>query len=97
MYELGKKEEFSNLDKALTPLTIYGRPGAFPQISQGEVVICEYNQFVWKKLYWCQTLEDMQQIWDAADSGDGFVTWHKSTMLFVELATVRIQPFPESK
>lgn len=92
MIELGKKSEFTNVDAVLQPLTIIGRPTRMPELGEGEVLIGGLDQYIYERLFWCQAVEDMQQIYDSASRGGGSEKWYKAPMSFIEFAFVDISP-----
>ena len=69
VYEIGKKSEIFGAD-LLQPLRLSygetrdGRPVAMPRVPEGHKLICGLDVRIYEKLYVCETVEDMQQLYD---------------------------------
>lgn len=71
MFELGKKSEIFGAE-LLRPLRTYtdiqvdsrGRPTAMPHLGGQEMVIAGYDQGLGERMIVCESLEDMQQLYD---------------------------------
>jgi len=78
--ELGGMYEVTNVE--LKPLTVcgqpfYDRPTRFFTPPKGHKVICGFDQGLGEKLYVCDTLEDMQRLYDAyAMGGATSISWY---------------------
>jgi hypothetical protein len=68
MFELGKRSEIFSAE-LLEPLSIYGRPSQMPSLPQGHDVICGYDQGLGERMIVCESLEDMQQLYDSYARG----------------------------
>jgi hypothetical protein len=76
MQLLGKKSEIFGAE-LLKPLSLYGRPTAMPRIPQNHSVLCGYDQGLGENIYVCESLEDMQQLYDAyAQGGALTIRWY---------------------
>lgn len=75
--ELGKKDEIFGAE-LLQPLQgIYDRPTRMPHLPEGHRVICGYNQGLGERIFVCNTLEGMQELYDAYDSGGALsIRWY---------------------
>jgi len=77
MFELGKKDECFGVDDPaifrrvtdteMFPLT--GRPTRKPTLPEGWDVVAGYNQGLGERLIVCESLEDMQTLYDAYARG----------------------------
>lgn len=77
MVELGKKSEVVGADKLVTLQGIHGRPSRLPRIAEGHKVICGYDQGLGERLFVCETLGDMQQLYDAYARGGALqIHWY---------------------
>jgi hypothetical protein len=68
MYELGKKDEIFGAE-LLRPLRVYGRPDSMPILVGDDMVICGFDQGLGERMIVCETLEDMQSLWDQYAQG----------------------------
>jgi hypothetical protein len=77
MRELGKKHEIFGAH-LLRPLNIgYQRPTQMPALNEGDAVIAGYDQGLGERMIVCDTLEDMQQLFDAYARGGALtLTWY---------------------
>lgn len=77
MIELGKKEEIFGLE-LLAPIALHGRPSVMPTVPDDhKVVICGYNQGLGERMIVCETLEDMQALYDAYARGGALeIHWY---------------------
>jgi len=77
MIELGKRDEVFGAD-LLQPLTIAGRPTRMPSLPSAEhKVICGYDQGLGERLFVCESIEDLQQLYDAyAQGGALVINWY---------------------
>ncbi len=79
MIELGKRGEIfgEELLRDLDPLESRrcfsdyssGRPTAFPRLQEGDSLICGYDQGLGERLIVCESLEEMQQLYEAYAAG----------------------------
>lgn len=95
MYELGKKDEVlgvmvENL-RAISDdfwKRIEGRPTRMPITTRDELVICGFDQGLGEKLLVCESLEDMQELFDKFNQGYALrIAWYRgeltSTVIWV--------------
>lgn len=76
MIELGKKTEIFGAD-LLKRLSLYGRPTTMPRVPTGHNVICGYDQGLGERMIVCESLEDMQQLYDAYARGGALqINWY---------------------
>ena len=80
MQELGKKTEIFG-SELLRPLTgfdaIHSRPDRMPTLRGKDKVICGYDQGLGERMFVCDTLEDMQALYDAYASGGALrIHWY---------------------
>jgi hypothetical protein len=77
MFELGKRSEIFGAE-LLKPLSIgYGRPSQMPSLPQGHDVICGYDQGLGERMFVCESLEDMQQLYDSYARGYAlYIYWY---------------------
>ena len=83
MIELGKKNEISGAE-LLQPLTLgfsdkdlSGRPTRMPSVPSGHSVVCGYDQGLGERIIVCESLEDMQQLYDAYAQGGALrICWY---------------------
>jgi hypothetical protein len=75
--ELGKKDEIFGADK-LKPIALPpGRPETMPRIQPEEQVICGYDQGLGERMIVCESLEDMQTLYDAYARGGALgIQWY---------------------
>jgi hypothetical protein len=69
MYELGRKEQAVGTKVSNLIEVHYMRPTSFPLVSPGEAVICGYNQGLGEHLFVCESLDDLQELWDRYATG----------------------------
>lgn len=78
MQQLGKKSEVLVADKLQKLTDVHGRPTKLPFLHGNEKVICGFDQGLGEVLYVCDTLEDMQQLYDAYAKGMALsIYWYK--------------------
>jgi hypothetical protein len=76
MIELGKRSECIGED-SLVLLEIVGRPCELPRHPAGHKVICSYDDGSDERLFVCESLKDMQQMYDGfARSGARGIKWY---------------------
>ena len=80
MIELGKKQDVEG--KSVTDLQklseIYRKPTSMPRVKDDESVICLFDRGIDQKLYVCESLADMQQLYDSYAQGWALhITWYK--------------------
>ncbi|HSI20570.1 MAG TPA: hypothetical protein VLA04_02600 [Verrucomicrobiae bacterium] len=69
MIELGKKNEIFGADE-LQPLRgFHGRPTTLPTVPKDHKVICGFNQGLGERIIVCESLEDMQHLYDSYAQG----------------------------
>lgn len=69
MIELGNKANLPNPEE-LVPVMIYGRPVKLPPLpSANHKVVCGFDQGVHVRLFRCETVADMQELYDAYYQG----------------------------
>jgi len=79
MIELGKKDEIFGAE-LLQLLQLYGRPSSLPHLSGEEKVICGYDQGLGERIIVCESLEDMQKLYDAYATGGALrIHWYKAS------------------
>ena len=78
MIKLGKKSEISGVDELKRITDIHGRPTAMPELpSANHRVICGYNQGLGEHIIVCESLEDMQELYDAYYHGGAIsIRWY---------------------
>ncbi len=70
MIELGKKTNVAGADDMRRICDISGRPTKMPSLpSKDHRVICGYDQGLGERLFVCESLEDMQELYDAYYGG----------------------------
>ena len=68
---------FNKLIERLLSLDIQGYLKKFPDIPEGHKVVCWHKDVTEERLYVCETLEDMKNIYDKFISGEGIsIGWH---------------------
>lgn len=78
--KIGKKDEVlgSTVNDLGAFPNIYGRPDAMPNVGGNECVICGYDQGLGETLYLCETLSDMQELYDAYAGGYALrICWYR--------------------
>lgn len=76
MHELGKKNNVLGVDQ-LIRLDISGRPKQVPILTGHYQVICGYDQGLGERLFVCESLEDMQELYDACARGGALqINWY---------------------
>jgi hypothetical protein len=77
MKELGKKSETFGND-LLKPVNLFKRPTEMPKLGEGERVICGYDQGLGERMIVCDSLADMQTLYDAGIVNGGAlrVKWY---------------------
>jgi len=63
LQELGKKDDIFNVD-LLEEVKIFGKPKKYPKIPQNHKIICGFDQGLGEILYVCDTIGDMQDIYE---------------------------------
>lgn len=63
MIELGNKDKIFGAE-SLESLEISGRPQSMPSVSSGWKVICGYDQGLGERMIICESLADMQGLYD---------------------------------
>ena len=77
MIELGMKGAVAGAN-LLKPLDIHGRPIAMPSLLPGHKVICGYDQGSGERLLVCDTLAEMQKLYDNYYSGAAItINWYQ--------------------
>ena len=78
MRELGKKNEIFNADKFQTLRKLYGRPISMPHLpSSDHKVICGYDQGMGERMFVCESLGDMQDLYDSYVQGSAMkIYWY---------------------
>jgi len=81
MIELGKKSEIFGAEKLepLNPISFggIGRPMVMPRVPQDHKVICGYDQGLGERIFVCETLEEMQYLYDAYARGGALrIHWY---------------------
>src|SRR5438270_12247091 len=77
MYELGKKDEIFGAELLREVQGIYGRPTSMPRLGKGDKVICGYDQGLGERMFVCESLADMQQLYDAYYQGGALqIHWY---------------------
>jgi hypothetical protein len=61
---LWKKDEIESTIDDFKETTIYGRPKEIPSLMSWYKFICWYDQWLWQKLFVCNTLEWAQALYD---------------------------------
>lgn len=78
MIQLGKKSECFGVEKLQKLTDVYGRPTKIPFLNGDQKVICGYDQGLGEVLFVCETLEDMQELYDAYARGGALsIYWYK--------------------
>ena len=78
MIELGKKNEIFGADRLEIINGLYGRPTQMPRLpSATHKVICGYDQGLGERMIVCESLEEMQQLYDAYARGSALrINWY---------------------
>ena len=77
MIKLGKKSEIFGVEKLQPLSTPYGRPASLPCVPADHKVICGYDQGLGEQMFVCESVEDMQQLYDAYASGGALkIHWY---------------------
>lgn len=77
LFELGKKDEIFGADQLRSIPGISGRPTRMPSLEEGESVICGYDQGLGERMIVCESVEDMQQLFDAYAGGGALrIAWY---------------------
>ena len=76
MIELGKRDEIFGIEM-LVKLSISGKPTSMPSVPDDHSVMCGFDQGLGEKLYVCESLEDMQHLYDSYAKGMALrITWY---------------------
>lgn len=93
MRELGKKDEVAVV--GLTTLDVRGRPRSMPLVHGATVVICGYDRGFGEVLFVCESLEDMQERYDAYSQGWALrIKWYRGEIS--EVLVVEVGPDEEA-
>lgn len=65
----GAKAEINVTAVSRRPLEVYGRPMSLPHLSMGEQIVGVYDQGLGKKDALCESLADMQRLYDSYAAG----------------------------
>lgn len=77
MIELGKKSECFGVDLLVPLRNVHGRPTRLPPVPDGSQVICGYDQGLGERLFVCESLEDMQLLYDGYRKGGALsIYWY---------------------
>lgn len=77
LVELGKKDEIFGAELLQRLQGVYGRPTRMPHLPEGHSVICGYDQGLGERMFVCNTLEGMQQLYDAYAMGGALnIRWY---------------------
>ncbi len=77
MIELGKKSECFGTERLVPLQKVYGRPTQLPYVPEGSKVICGYDQGLGERLFVCESVEDMQQLYDSYARGGALtIKWY---------------------
>jgi hypothetical protein len=73
MIELGKRT-----NEVLAPIAdVFEPPLEFPSVPRGSRVICGLDQGLGERLFVCNSLADMEQLYDAYARGDALrISWY---------------------
>ena len=78
MLELGKKSDVFGVE-LLQALEIYSRPTSMPIVPSGHEVVCGYDQGLGERMIVCETLEEMQELYDAYARGGALrIYWYSA-------------------
>lgn len=89
MLELGKKKDVFGAE-LLQPISISGRPTRMPQLpSDKHSLVCGYDQGLGERLFVCENLADMQELYDAYYRGGALrIKWYSGEDVgFVQIIT----------
>ena len=77
LVELGKREDLPSLE--LEPLkSSYWRPNNMPSTISWNKVICWYDQWLWERMFICNTIEAMQKLYDNYAQGWALrINWYQ--------------------
>ncbi len=76
MRELGKKDEIFGAE-LLRPVRIDQRPTSMPALKDDEKVICGYDQGLGERMIVCDSIADMQELFDAYSQGGALrIFWY---------------------
>ena len=77
MIELGKKSECFGTELLVPLENCLGRPKRLPIVPKGSAVICGYDQGLGERLFVCESLEDMQQLYNSYTRGGALnIKWY---------------------
>jgi hypothetical protein len=77
VYELGKKDEIFGAELLRSIQGIHGRPTQMPFLRGDDKVICGYNQGLGERMIVCESLEDMQELFDKYAQGYALqISWY---------------------
>lgn len=91
MYELGKKKEIAGAEN-LRLLKVYGeiqvdslgRPTRFPVLLGDDKLVAGYDQGLGERMIVCESLEDMQQLWDSYAAGWALnLNWYAGDVVYL--------------
>lgn len=94
MREIGKREDNPNAS-SLQPVNERevndrggGRPTKLPRLGASQCIICEYDQGLGERLIVCESLGDMQELYDNYFRGGAIsIRWYRGVVLELEYAT----------
>jgi len=90
MRKLGKKSALGHVVKDLNPIHISGKPTRMPFLSQEGVVICGLDIRIKETLYLCETLKDMQALYDKYAQGWALdIHWYRGTIRTISPESLR--------
>jgi hypothetical protein len=76
--ELGKKDEIFGAD-LLVPLGLYRRPDKMPVVPEGHSVVCGYDLGLGERMIVCDSLEEMQKLYDMYAQGFALnIVWYSA-------------------
>jgi hypothetical protein len=80
-----KKDSVLNLSLT-TQWDISGRPTEMPRMAPEHKLFAGYDQGFGEKLIYCETLEEMQRLWDAYYAGGAVFPpkWYSGPVIFAE-------------
>ena len=98
MYELGKKKEVENQINNLVLLDLpFERPISIPHTTVDSVVICGFDRGIYVIMYVCESLEDMQELFDSYAKGMAVnIRWYTGEIPRLE-KSAKIESFFDGK
>lgn len=91
MYELGKKADVigKRVEGLISISGIWGKPTSMPRVGNDEVVICGYDQGLGERLIVCESVQDMQSLYDGYAAGGALqIHWYRGKVAKIKVFTL---------